>query len=157
MLKALAIAGADDAGAVGPDATYGYGFLNAKASADLIIADGGVGKRIRFDSADANTHADYPLTVPSARNVRVLLPWFDPPPLPLERAQATPSGPGVATLTKSGPAGSGNGFGTLTTTAALAPVNIEVKANGTRGTTGAYTISVEYPTQIPSHRHGVKH
>jgi len=309
LLKALALAGADDAGTPGPDATYGYGFLNAKASADLIIADGGVGKRIRFDTADANTHADYTLNVSSAQNVRVLLSWFDPPALPLgadevttsvlindldlkvvgpngttlpymlvqddacyqnsntncqpaprkvntvdnneevEIANAAPgvyhvivdgtnvrkgpqpyvvvasggdfppdckdttepndtpatayalpmkttvsaalctdtdvdnfkvttngigavnvtlvtsdspltvtiSGPGVTTLTKTLLAGSGNGFGTLTTTAALSPVNIEVKVNGARGTTGAYTISVEYPTQIPPHRHGVKH
>jgi len=309
MLKAVAIAGADDKGIAGPDVTYGFGFLNAKASADLIIADAGIGKRIRFDTADASTHADYPLTVSNAQNVRVVLAWFDPPALPLgadqvttsvlindldlkvvgpngttlpymlvqddacyqntgaacqparrqvntvdnneevEIANAAPgvyhvivdgtnvrqgpqpfvvvaaggdfppdckdatepnetaatayllqmkttvsaaictdsdvdnfkvttngigavnvtlvtvdspltvtiSGPGVTTFTKNLAAGSGNGFGTLTTTAALSPVNIEVKANGARGTTGAYTISVEYPTQIPSHRHGVKH
>jgi hypothetical protein len=310
MLKALALAGADDKGLTGPDATYGYGFLNAKASVDLIIADGGVGKRIRFDSANATSHFDYPLTVTGTQNVRVLLSWFDPPALPLgtdavtlavlindldlkivgptgsatlpymlalddpcyansgaqcqpakramntvdnneevEIAGATPgvyhvivdgttvrqgpqpfvvvasggdfpvdcrdatepnetpasayglalntavsaaicsdtdvdnfkfttngiggvnvtlgtadtpltvtiSGPGVTTFTRNLAAGTNNGFGTLTTTAAFSPVNVEVKLNGTRGATGAYTISVDYPTQVPSRRHGAKH
>jgi len=315
MLKAITIAGADDLGNVGPDVDYGYGFLNAKASADLIIADGGVGKRIKSDSAAQGAQFDYPLTVGANQNVRVVLSWFDPEALPLGSEEvtkavlindldvkivapdgsttlpymlvqddpcyanngtickaavravntidnneeveiknasagtyhvivngtrviqsspqtfdvvasggdfttndapcvdatepndtiataygplprATPvnaaicsdsdvdnfrfttigvgavtvilgtvdtpltvtiSGSGVTTFTRNLAAGTNNGFGTLTTTASPSVVNIEVKANGPRGATGAYTISVEYPFGVPPRRRGVKH
>jgi hypothetical protein len=91
MLKAVAIAGADDLGNPGPDATYGYGFLNAQKSVDIIIADGGSGKRIRFDSASQGAQFDYPLTVSSAGDVRVVLSWFDPEALPIGTDQVTTS------------------------------------------------------------------
>ena len=83
MLKAVAIAGADDLGLPGPDVTYGYGFLNAKKSVDTIIADGGQGKRIRFDAAAQGAQFDYPMTVTSQQDVRVVMSWFDPEALPL--------------------------------------------------------------------------
>ena len=314
MLKAIALAGADDVGVAGPDATYGYGFLNAKASADLIIADGGIGKRIKFDNAVQGAQFDYPMTVGANQNVRVVLSWFDPealtpgteqittsvlvndldlkivgpngattlpymlvqndgcyanngtpcqpavravntvdnneeveiksaaagtyhvvvngtrvpsgpqpfvlvgsggdfaptPPPCIDQTEpndtaataygpltldntvratvcsdsdvdnfklttsglgavnvtlitddtpltVTISGPGVTTFTRNLPAGSGNGFGTLTTTASPSPVNIEVKLNGARGATGAYTIKVSFPFTASPRRHGVKH
>lgn len=78
MLKALAIAGAEDLGLAGPDATYGFGFINAKNSIDLVIADGGQGKRIKMDNAAQGAQLDYPVTISSARDLRFVLSWFDP-------------------------------------------------------------------------------
>lgn len=82
-LKALAIAGADDLGNPGPDYTYGFGFLNAKASVDLIVADAGTGKRVRIGSASQGSVDNYPVTLSAQENFRVVLTWFDPEALPL--------------------------------------------------------------------------
>lgn len=81
QLKALLIAGAQDLGNPGPDYTYGFGLVNAKASADLIIADAGAGNRIRnltFANGQGSSQ-DFRVNVPSAQNVRVVLQWNDPP------------------------------------------------------------------------------
>jgi hypothetical protein len=82
-LKALAIAGAEDLGNPGPDYTYGFGFLNAKNSVDLVIADNGKGKRIKIDNATTGSAFDYPITLASSQDMRVVLSWFDPEVLPL--------------------------------------------------------------------------
>ncbi|HEV8433078.1 MAG TPA: S8 family serine peptidase, partial [Thermoanaerobaculia bacterium] len=82
-LKALAIAGAEDLGNPGPDYTYGFGFLNAKNSVDLIVADNGQGKRVKIDSASTGSSFDYPINLTSSQDVRVVLSWFDPEVLPL--------------------------------------------------------------------------
>jgi hypothetical protein len=82
-LKALAIAGADDLGNPGPDFDYGFGLLDAKASVDLILADGGKGKRIKLDNAANGSQFDYSVTLPQAQDLRVVLSWFDPEALPL--------------------------------------------------------------------------
>ena len=82
-LKALAIAGAEDLGNPGPDYTYGFGFLNAKNTVDLIVADNGQGKRVKIDSASTGSSFDYPITLTSTQDVRVVLSWFDPEVLPL--------------------------------------------------------------------------
>lgn len=82
-LKALAIAGAEDLGNPGPDYSYGFGFLNAKNSVDLIIADNGQGKRVKIDNASTGSTFDYPLTLTSSQDMRVVLSWFDPEVLPL--------------------------------------------------------------------------
>jgi hypothetical protein len=82
-LKALAIAGAEDLGNPGPDYTYGFGFLNAKNSVDLIIADNGQGKRIKIGNASTSSNFDYPITLASSQDMRVVLSWFDPEVLPL--------------------------------------------------------------------------
>lgn len=315
MLKALTLAGADDLGVAGPDVIFGYGFLNAKASADIMIADAGIGKRIKSDSAPQGSQFDYALTVGSTSTVRAVLSWFDPEtlapgtdeltspvlvndldlkvvgpdgtttlpyqlvandpcyandgtackpavkqvntvdnneeveisgaapglyhvivtgkrvtqsspqpfvvvasggdfapsappcidptepnetpataygPLTLNnkvdavictdtdvdnfkfttnavgavnatvKTDDTPllvtiSGPGVATLTKTLAANTTTSFSTLTTTAAASLVNVEVKANGTRGATGKYSISVTFPFQAPPKRRGATH
>ena len=78
MLKAVAIAGADDIGIAGPDATYGFGFLNGKKSADIIIADGGQGKRIKMDSVAQGAQFDYPVVLIAPQDLRFVLSWFDP-------------------------------------------------------------------------------
>lgn len=82
-LKALAIAGAEDLGNPGPDYTYGFGFLNAKNSVDLIIADNGQGKRIKLATASTGSTFDYAINLTSSQDMRVVLSWFDPEALPL--------------------------------------------------------------------------
>jgi hypothetical protein len=80
QLKAVLIAGADDLGNPGPDYTYGFGLANAKASADLIIADEGTGKRIRnlsFANGQGATH-EVAVVVPTTEKLRVVLNWPDP-------------------------------------------------------------------------------
>jgi hypothetical protein len=82
-LKALAIAGAEDLGNPGPDYTYGFGFLNAKNTVDLIVADNGQGKRVKIDNASAGSTFNYSMALSSSQDVRVVLSWFDPEVLPL--------------------------------------------------------------------------
>jgi hypothetical protein len=77
-LKTLLIAGADDIGMPGPDFTYGFGFLDGKASADLIVGDGGTGKRIRIASIAQGAQNEVPMTLASAQNLRVVVGWADP-------------------------------------------------------------------------------
>ncbi len=78
QMKAVIIAGADDLGRPGPDFVYGFGLADAKASADLIIADGATGKRMKLDSVGQGSQISYPITVGSQQNLRVVLAWTDP-------------------------------------------------------------------------------
>ncbi len=78
QLKALLIAGAVDKENVGPDYNNGFGALDAKSSVDLILADGGTGKRIANSSVAQGGQVDIPLTLSSAGDLRVVLVWTDP-------------------------------------------------------------------------------
>jgi hypothetical protein len=78
VLKGLLIAGAEDLGTPGPDFTYGFGLVNAKNSADLIINDQAQGKRIRINQVSQGSSIELPLAVPVKQNLRVVLTWFDP-------------------------------------------------------------------------------
>jgi Subtilase family. len=78
VLKTLIIAGADDLGPAGPDYGYGFGLADAKASADLIIADGGTGSLIHTGTIGNGQDVDIPLTLSATQNFRVVLGWFDP-------------------------------------------------------------------------------
>ncbi len=79
QLKTVLIAGADDLGNPGPDFTFGFGLADAKASADLIIADANQGNRIRKGTLAAKQSLSFPLTVPSGLSkLRVVLGWADP-------------------------------------------------------------------------------
>ena len=78
VVKSVLFAGAQDVGNAGPDYTYGFGFLNGKVSADLILADGGTGKRIRIDSVTQGAQYEVPMTVSSVQDVRIVLGWADP-------------------------------------------------------------------------------
>lgn len=73
QLKALLIAGTDDLGNPGPDYTYGFGLVNAKASIDLIAND-----RIRTFSLAQGATYEIPIVVDQSQNVRVVLNWPDP-------------------------------------------------------------------------------
>jgi hypothetical protein len=78
LLKTLIIAGADDLGNAGPDYTFGFGLADAKASADLIIADNATGSRIRTGAIGNGQDIDIPITITSAQKFRAVLGWFDP-------------------------------------------------------------------------------
>src|SRR5207247_10504761 len=77
-LKTLIIAGAEDLGNPGPDYTFGFGLANAQASADLIIADGNTGSRIRLGNIGQGQLVETPLTITAAQNLRVVVSWEDP-------------------------------------------------------------------------------
>jgi hypothetical protein len=78
ILKSLLIAGADDLGPAGPDYTFGFGLADAKASVDMIIADGGSGSRIRTGTIMNRQDVDIPVSLPATSKFRVVLGWFDP-------------------------------------------------------------------------------
>jgi hypothetical protein len=79
VLKTLIIAGAQDIGNAGPDYTHGFGFLDAKAAADLIIADAAQGRRIKQASIAQGAEIEIPVTVTAPQTLRVTLGWDDPP------------------------------------------------------------------------------
>jgi hypothetical protein len=85
ILKTLLIAGADDQvgdpseDLPGPDYTHGFGLGDAKASVDLILADGATGSRIRTGTLHNGDTVEFPLSVAAPMpNLRVVLGWFDP-------------------------------------------------------------------------------
>ena len=78
VLKTLFIAGAEDLGNDGPDYTYGFGLVNAKNSVDLIVADGGAGRRVKTASVSQDAKFEVPMTVLAGQSVRVVLGWSDP-------------------------------------------------------------------------------
>jgi subtilisin family serine protease len=78
LLKTLIIAGADDIGPAGPDYAYGFGLADAKASADLIIADNNTGSRIRTGTVGNGQDIDFTFTLSAAQKFRAVLGWFDP-------------------------------------------------------------------------------
>ncbi len=77
-LRAVLLAGTRDLGNPGPDYTYGFGLVDAKASADLIIGDGGTRSQIAKVSVSQSAVVQRTLTVTSAQNLRVLVTWADP-------------------------------------------------------------------------------
>ncbi|HEX4935784.1 MAG TPA: S8 family serine peptidase, partial [Gemmatimonadaceae bacterium] len=78
VLKTLLIAGAEDLGNPGPDYTYGYGLTNAKNSVDLVLADGGVGRRVKRGALAHGSTFETTVTVGATQNLRVVLGWSDP-------------------------------------------------------------------------------
>ncbi|HEV7426602.1 MAG TPA: S8 family serine peptidase [Thermoanaerobaculia bacterium] len=78
MLKALLIAGADDLGNPGPDYTFGFGLVDAKASVDLITDDNGTGSRIHRGTVGNGQDIHFPITLAASQKLRVVLGWFDP-------------------------------------------------------------------------------
>jgi hypothetical protein len=84
VLKTLLIAGADDQvgpaslDLPGPDYIYGFGLADAQKSVDLIIADGGTGSHIKTGTLHNGDTVEFPLSVTSPQNIRVVLGWFDP-------------------------------------------------------------------------------
>ncbi|GAC1430815.1 MAG: S8 family serine peptidase [Thermoanaerobaculia bacterium] len=77
-LKTLMLATAQDLGNQGPDFTYGFGLLDAKAAVDTIIADGGQARRIKQDQLATGGKVEIPVSVTSAQTLRVNIGWSDP-------------------------------------------------------------------------------
>ncbi len=73
QLKALLIAGTEDLGNPGPDYTFGFGLVNAKASIDFILGD-----RVRTFSFSQGQTQEVALAVDAPQDVRVVLNWSDP-------------------------------------------------------------------------------
>jgi hypothetical protein len=77
-LKALLIFGSADLGNPGPDYTYGFGLVNARSSAEAILADRGEGRRIRsLNVAQERTH-EFTVSLAEPQNLRLVLNWADP-------------------------------------------------------------------------------
>lgn len=73
-LKALMIHGAADLGRTGPDYIYGWGLIDAKSSADLLI-----GRMWREGTVTTGMYVPYTVVMPSgANNLKVTLVWTDP-------------------------------------------------------------------------------
>jgi subtilisin family serine protease len=77
-LRGVILAGATDLGNTGPDYTFGFGLIDAKASADLIIGDGGTRSQIVNVNISQGTRVERAVTVTSAQKLKVLVTWADP-------------------------------------------------------------------------------
>jgi hypothetical protein len=99
------IAGAVDEGNPGPDYTNGYGALDAKNSVDLILADGGSGKRIVTNTITQGTQIDLPLTLSSSGDLRTFLVWTDTEAVPIGDDISGPTLVNDLDLVVSGPGG----------------------------------------------------
>ncbi len=73
-LKTLMIAGAEDLGNPGPDYSYGFGLVDAKAAVDLILED----DRILIGALAEGTSIFNNITLASPQNLRIVLGWADP-------------------------------------------------------------------------------
>lgn len=81
MLKALLIQTADDVGRPGPDYQYGWGYLNVKAAADLLLAhkaSTASPKLIEGTISSSNATQTHTFTWDGSSPIRATLCWTDP-------------------------------------------------------------------------------
>jgi hypothetical protein len=81
MLKALLIHTADDVGRPGPDYQYGWGYLNVKSAADVILAHKGslaVPKMVDDSISNASETKSYLYQWDGSSPLRATLCWTDP-------------------------------------------------------------------------------
>jgi len=81
MLKALLIHTADDIGTAGPDYTFGWGLINTKAAADVILAhknSPGAPKMIETNITTTVTSRSYSFKWDGSSPIRATLAWTDP-------------------------------------------------------------------------------
>ncbi len=81
-LKGLALHTADDAGAIGPDAIFGWGLLNAKRMAETVTANGTtstIDERTLTDGGSYQTQ----VTVPAGKILQASISWTDAPGTPV--------------------------------------------------------------------------
>ena len=81
MLKALLIHTADDVGRPGPDYQYGWGYLNVKAAADVILAHKAslaVPKMVDDSISNASKTKTYSYKWDGSSSLRATLCWTDP-------------------------------------------------------------------------------
>ncbi|MFN2442476.1 MAG: S8 family serine peptidase, partial [Thermoanaerobaculia bacterium] len=89
VLKALLIHGAEDLGNPGPDYTFGFGLVNAKASVDTIRADERKGSRIRRGALEAGESHEFSFELAAGANARLTLAWTDPETEPYPENETT--------------------------------------------------------------------
>jgi len=77
-IKALLTGTAEDLGEHGPDYTFGFGLVNAKAAVDAIIADGGSGSRIATGAVKQGWSYTIPFDLAPGGNAKLTLVWSDP-------------------------------------------------------------------------------
>ena len=77
-MKAIILAGGQEIGQPGPDYTHGFGIIDAKASADLIIGDGGTRSQIANGTVTQGSTFERQVTVTAQQNLRILAAWPDP-------------------------------------------------------------------------------
>ncbi len=80
-LKALLIHTADDLGVVGPDYKFGWGLVNTKAAADIILAhkaSPGAPKLIENNLTSSTTTRSHTFNWDGASPIRATLVWTDP-------------------------------------------------------------------------------
>ena len=79
-LKALLIHTADDMGKLGPDFAYGWGLINTKAAADIILANSetNITAQILEDLFGGLSQNEYLVTLTNSQNLKVTLCWTDP-------------------------------------------------------------------------------
>jgi len=81
MLKGLLIHTADDLGTAGPDYTFGWGLINTKAAADVILAhknSPGAPKMIETNLTTIVTSRSFPFNWDGTSPIRATLAWTDP-------------------------------------------------------------------------------
>jgi hypothetical protein len=74
----VSLAGEQYLGNPGPDYRLGLWLIYAKASADLIIGDGGTRSQIANITVTQGSRADRNVTLTSTQNLKVLVTWPDP-------------------------------------------------------------------------------
>jgi len=77
-LRAVLLAGATDLGNPGPDYTFGFGLVDAKNSADLIIGDGGTRSQIANVTVAQGGRVERNVTLTATQNLKILVTWPDP-------------------------------------------------------------------------------
>lgn len=80
-LKGLLIHTADDRGNAGPDYTFGWGLVNVKAAADLLIDHAANPNRIRLTESQVSTtitSRNHPFLWDGVSPIRATLSWTDP-------------------------------------------------------------------------------
>lgn len=81
MLKGLLIHTADDIGTAGPDYTFGWGLINTKAAADVILAhknSPGAPKLIETNLTTTVTSRSFSFNWDGSSPIRATLAWTDP-------------------------------------------------------------------------------
>ncbi|MCP3979204.1 MAG: S8 family serine peptidase [bacterium] len=79
-LKALLINGAEDRGPQGPDALYGFGFLNVQAAVNTVLFDSAQKTLIKTGTVTDDEIVSYPLYVSDGSEpLKLTLTWVDPP------------------------------------------------------------------------------
>lgn len=75
-LRGLALHTADDGGMVGPDAQYGWGYMNTKKAAEAILNDGGTSEVEEMTLEDGQT-IEFQVTADGVNELQASICWTD--------------------------------------------------------------------------------